>query len=159
MFYLNKLHFSFLIPVNKNIQGFTLIEILLSISLIAALAGVSTPIYRLLQVRNDLDITINSLAQTLRRAQILSSAVDGDTTWGVNIQNGSLTLFKGSSFTSRDSTYDETFNISSSISVSGLQEVVYAKFAGLPQSIGTTTLTTSSDSRSITINTKGTLSF
>lgn len=137
-------------------SGFTLIEMLLVIAVITIIAGISIPIYQSFQVRNDLDIGTVSIAHSLRRAQVLSQAVDGDTTWGISITSGSLTLFKGTSYAARDSTYDELFTIPTSITPSGVSEIVFAKFTGLPLTAGTITLTSNAnETRTITINAKG----
>ena len=140
-------------------KGFTLLEVLLSIAAIAILAGISIPVWRNLQVKNDLDIATTTIVQDLRRAQVLSQAVDGDTSWGVKVQSGSIVLFKGTSYSTRDSTFDETFDLQSSITPSGTTEIVFAKFTGLPQTTGTITLTSEQDSKNITINAKGMVDF
>ncbi len=141
-------------------KGFTLLEILMSIALITVVAGIGVPVYQSFQVKNDLDVAVNSWAQALIRAQALSRATDGDSTWGAGIQSGNLTLFKGTSFALRDTAYDEVFDIAGSITPSGLTEIVFAKFSGLPQSTGTTTLTSSTNEvRAIAINSKGMVSY
>lgn len=135
-------------------------EVLLSIATIAVIAGISIPFYQSFQVRNDLDITANTLVQTLRRAQTLSQAVDGDANWGVKTEISDLILFKGASFATRDTNFDEIFTVPLTITPSGLTEIVFTKFTGLPQSIGTTTLTASTaEIRNININEKGTLTY
>lgn len=140
-------------------QGFTLLELLLSVAIIAALAGVSLPVYRTLLSKNDLDISAVTTAQSLRRAQILSQAVDGDMTWGVKVQSGSIVIFKGANFAARDTTFDETFSMPSTIGVAGTTEIVFAKMTGLPQSTGTVSLTSETDTKTVTINGKGTVTF
>ena len=140
--------------------GFTFIEILLVVALIGITAGISIPVYQSFQTRSDLDISGTTIAQTLRRAQLLSQAVEGDISWGVNVAVGSITLFKGESFSSRDAEFDEVFSVPTSISVSGLQEIVFEKFTGEPQNTGTTTLTSvNNEKRSININSKGTINY
>ena len=142
--------------IQKFTAGFTLLEVLLSIAAITIIAGIGVPVYQSFQNRNDLDIAAVSFAQTARRAQTLAQAVDGDTSWGIKAQSGSITLFKGASYSGRDTSYDETFTMPSSIIVSGTQEFVFAKFTGLPQTTGTLTLTSvNSEARSITVNGKG----
>ena len=141
-------------------RGFTIIEVMLSLAIIAVLAGISTPIYQSFQVRNDLDIATVTIAQSMRRAQVLSEAVDGDTTWGVDIRSGSITLYKGVSYAGRDTTFDELFDMPTSITPSGLGGIVFAKFTGLPQTTGTITLTSNAnETRTITINSKGTVAY
>ncbi len=61
-------------------KGFTLPEIMLSLALLTIIGGMTIPLYRTFMIRNDLDIATVSLAQTMRRAQALSQAGDGDTT-------------------------------------------------------------------------------
>lgn len=141
-------------------RGFTLLEVLLSLATIAGIAGISMPIYQSFQVRNDLDIAATTMAQSFRRAQVLAKASDGDASWGVHIQSGSITLFKGTSFAARDTTLDEIFVVPTSITPSGVSEIVFAKFTGLPTATGTTTLTSSiNETRTITINGKGMVSY
>jgi len=143
----------------KLIGGFTLLELLLSVAVISVLAGLSLPVYRTLIQKNDLDIVANTVVSCLRRAQILSQAVDGDTTWGVKIQSGSIVIFKGTSYEVRDTAFDEIFDTPTSININGVTEVVYTKFTGLPQTTGIINLLTESDTRSVTINEKGAIDY
>lgn len=143
----------------NNNTGFTLLELLLSAAVISGLAGLSLPVYRTLIKKNDLDLATNALVASLRRAQVLSQAVDGDTTWGVKIQSGEITLFKGQSYTGRDTNFDEIFDMPTAIRVSGTTEVVFTKLTGFLQTSGTINLLTESDSRSVAINEKGTIGF
>lgn len=137
-------------------SGFTLIEVLLSIVLISLIAGFSVPFYQTFQVKNDVVIAANTVSQSLHRAQILSQSVAGDTSAGVYIGGGSIVVFRGASYGARDTNYDEVFNLPGSITPSGLQEVVFNKFTGLPQSNGTLTLSTSvGKTLNVTVNAKG----
>ena len=143
-------------PVDPR-QGFTLLEVLLTMSIIGILAGASLPIYQRFQVRNDLDVAVMTVAQSLRRAQVSAQAVVGDAPWGVSVQSDSIVLFRGASYAARDSAFDETFGVPSSITASGMTEVAFSKFAGLPQTTGTLTLTAASvgEARTVTVNAKG----
>lgn len=144
-----------------NVQkGFTLLEVMLSIAAIMIIVGISIPIYQLFQVRNDLDIATVEIAQSARRAQALSQAVDGDISWGIKIQSGSIVVFKGASYAVRDTTFDEVFEVPASITPSGISEVVFAKFTGLPETTGTITLTSNTnETRNIIINQKGMIDY
>lgn len=139
-------------------RGFTLIEMLLSVGLIALLAGLSTPIYETFNNRNDLDLNTQGVATMLRRAEIYARNMNGDSSWGVKVQNGSAVLFEGASYATRDTTQDETDSIPSTITVGGtVSEVVFAKFTATPNTSGTITLThtANNEARTITLNTEG----
>jgi prepilin-type N-terminal cleavage/methylation domain-containing protein len=141
-------------------SGFTLLEVLLSIATMAIIVGISLPIAQSFQVRNDLHIAVNTFVQTLRRAQILAQAVDGDMSWGVKVQSASVTLFKGVSYAARDTSVDEIFDVPTSIVPSGLTEIVFTKWSGLPEASGTATFTTTiNETRNVTINQKGILTY
>jgi len=140
--------------------SFTLLEVLLSVAVVVVLTAISIPISLALQIRNDVDVATFIAVQDLRRAQVLAQAIDGDNTWGMRTQVGSITLFKGASYGGRDPDFDEIFELSSSITPSGFQEVVFAKLTGYPQTTGILTLTTSTgDVRNISVNAKGTISY
>lgn len=142
--------------MNKIRSGFTLIEMMLSVSLLSIIFGMTMPMYNTFAIRNDLDIAIFSIVQDLRRAQVLSQVADGDSSWGVHVSSGSILIYKGSSFITRDQQYDEVTNIPTTILVSGLNDVVFSKHTGFPQNTGTFTLTSSSNEiRNVTINQKG----
>lgn len=133
-----------------------MVEMMLSVSMLAIIFSMTIPAYRMFMVRNDLDIATNTLVQNLRRAQTLSQITDGDSKWGVHIQIGSILIYKGENFVLRDPSFDEDTEISTSIIITGLQTVTFAKKTGMPETVGTTTLTsTTNEIRNITINEKG----
>lgn len=140
----------------KQQAGFTLIELLLTVTLLALVGGIGVPVYNSFQNRNTLDLAAAAYASSLRRAQAQAQGVVGDSAWGVRVESGSIILFKGNSFATRDTTYDEVFSIPTSISIAGQQESVFTKFTGMPQSAGSLTLTSANnDSKSVTMNVKG----
>jgi len=135
-----------------------MLEVLLSVAIVAILFSIAVPLFLTLYRRNDADTSVNAIVQSLRRAQTLSQAVDDDTTWGVRVQSGSITLFRGASYAARETGFDETYDLAPTITPSGLQEVVYSKFSGMPQQTGTILLTLNSGgTRDITVNAKGTI--
>ncbi len=137
-------------------KGFTLPEVLLSITLLSIIGGMTIPMYRTFMVRNDLDISTMTIAQNLRRAQALSESGDGDTTWGVRVGVGSILIYKGASYISRDSSFDENTSIPTTIIPTGINEVVFSKMTGMPNATGTFILTSqNNETRTVTINEKG----
>jgi type II secretory pathway pseudopilin PulG len=141
-------------------KGLTLVEILLSVTMMTSIATLGMVAFRSLQVRNDLDTAVTITIQSLRRAQVLAQSADSDNTWGVRLQTSNIILFKGASYAARLSAFDETFTISPVITFSGVTEVVYSKVFGEPNTSGTLTLSSlDSESRTISINSKGMLDF
>jgi len=138
--------------------GFTLIEVLLVVALIGLLAGVGLPVFSYIQSKNNLDITGYSLAQALRRAQMLAQNGESEADWGVHIDPASkvITLFQGTNFASRSTEYDETVALAGSLDVSGLNEIVFNAVSGEPALAGTVNLGMADGSTmQITINAKG----
>ena len=96
----------------------------------------------------------------VERAQVLSQAVDGDTTWGVKLQTSGISLFKGASYAGRDINFDEDYSLNGNVTPTGVTEVVFSKLLGIPNTTGTLTLTnTNSEVQNITIGSKGQLDY
>lgn len=143
-----------------NDRGFSLIEMLLSVAIIAMLAALSLPLYVSFSNRNDVDVNAESIASMLRRAQTYSRGMNGDSIWGVRIQTGSATLFKGTTYASRDTSYDETTVIPGHIAVSGISDVTFSKLLAVPSTTGSVTLTTNTnETRTVTLNGKGMVAY
>ena len=141
--------------MNVHARGFTLIEVLLSTTILIALVGLSLPLLNSFVGRNDLDITTEKIVSALRRASAAARAADGSSAWGVEIVSGTIVLFKGSTYGSRDTTVDETTLIPGNVTPSGLSDTVFARFTGTPSATGTVTLTADSNNiRTITLNAK-----
>lgn len=141
-------------------KGFTLIEIILSITLIGILAGISFPLYQTFQIKNDLNIAANEIIKSLRRAQILSETMDYDSSWGLKIETQKITLFQGENFSNREKNFDEQFELPPTISNPGISEIVFSKLYGEPNAWGTITLTSTNNSiKNILINEKGAITY
>lgn len=143
--------------VKKNKKGFTLVEMILAIAMLFILFGIASPFYQKYQSKNDLDLAVISVAQNLRRAQTLAQGMDANSNWGLYLQGGSMTVFRGTSYATRDSSFDELISMPDVVVPSSLTEVVFTKFTGLPASVGIITLTNTSinEIKNITINSKG----
>lgn len=140
--------------------GFTLIELLLSVAMISIIAGISLPVYVSFQTRNELATTSSAVVEMLRRAQNYARTGVNDSQWGVAVASSTTTLFKGSSYASRDTSYDEVLTLAGSLTASGLGEVVFAELTGVPSTTGTITLTSSTnDTDVLTLNAKGVVTY
>jgi prepilin-type N-terminal cleavage/methylation domain-containing protein len=120
-------------------SGFSLIELLIVIGILGTVTGMSVPLYRDYQIRNDLDLATEQVVQGLGRAKLLSQSAQDDSGWGFFVPAG--VLYKGSDYASRDEAYDETYPMPSTITKTGLMEVSYSKLQGDPSATGSITLT------------------
>jgi len=123
-------------PHPSRVWGFTIIELILVVSIISILAVVTSSVGSSFLVRNATKNVTQQLISDLRIAQLNSVSGKGDSSWGVKVGSNQLILFKGSSFASRDQSLDEVASIPSSININD-SEVVFQKLVGdsLPTTI------------------------
>lgn len=143
-----------------NERGFTLIELLLTVGILALIAGFSLPLQVSFQTRNELDTTTSLAVDMLRRAQQYARSGNEDSQWGFTAQSGTLTLFKGTTYATRDATEDETIAVPGSISTGNAVETSFSKLRGVPSQTGSLTLTSNNgDTRTITLNAAGMVNY
>jgi prepilin-type N-terminal cleavage/methylation domain-containing protein len=143
----------------RNNSGFTLIEVLVVVAIMIIAGSIILPVSADYRQRNDLDISQVSFAQSVRRAQQLSMSGDGDSQWGINAISGSVVIFKGNTYATRDANYDEKYDISSNITFGGQLEYDFAKVTGLPVQTGTATFTDGVYQKQVGINAKGIVNY
>jgi len=142
----------------RNGLGFTLIEILIVLGLIAILTTFVLPTSIYFYRSQQLETHSQGILQTLRRAQLKAISIEKDASFGVYLTNDNYVLFKGVSYATRDVQYDEVYDLSNIITLSGLSEVIFSKFEGIPNTTGNIVLNSNSESRTININEMGTIS-
>ena len=140
-------------------RGFTVIELILVIGIIGLLASITGPVFHTVQVKNELKDSTNILVQSLWRAQLLAQAVSQDSDWSVEIDTNKVIIFKGTNFILRDQSFDQQENLSSHVSFSGLNEIRFNKFSGLPQNTGSVSISTDLETKNLNINAKGRIDF
>lgn len=137
-------------------RGFTLFEILLVVALLGIMAALIPTVYVRLFTDTSVDTAIKTYKTTVRRAQTLALSGEGGDGWGVYITTGSATIFKGGSYAGRDTSFDEVYETSGSVVVSGIQEVTFEKITGSASGTGATIFSPSIGApQSVTVNSKG----
>lgn len=144
---------------NSSSKGFTLLEVLLVISILALIAGFAIPLSQQFQRKTDLENAIIHTVQALRSTLGKSTAIEENSSWGVYAQLGGLTIFQGVDFLTRDPSFDETLPFPPTVQPSGTTEFVFQKLSGEPLSAGTLTLSSFSDSHSITVTSTGSIEY
>lgn len=133
-------------------KGFTIFEILLVVGVIVILISFTLPLGLDFYKNQQLETQSQGIVQALRGAQLKAMAIELDSPFGVYLTNDNYILFKGPSYAERDSQYDEVFDLPEIINVSGLNEIVFSKFEGMPNTIGNIILNTDNLEKKININ-------
>lgn len=116
----------------KEQKGFTLIELMLVVSMIAMLSAMTIPISFGSLKKQSVEEEASQLLSVLRQTQAKSMKGRDDSLWGVYFTPETYTSFKGNSYEERDPLYDEVFELYSDISIAGVPEIVFDN-SGKPQ--------------------------
>jgi type II secretory pathway pseudopilin PulG len=104
-----------------------MLETLLVVACLSLLILITVPVSLPFYQRNQLDATTTQLAYTLRKASAFARSGSDDSTWGVRVDAGAHTFFKGTSYAARNTTRDEVYAIPSWLVPSGVSEIVFQK--------------------------------
>lgn len=144
----------------KNKQGFSLIELLITIGLTVAISVISIPLYGNLQASTKLDESLAQTVDFLRLAREQSRAGFRDAGHGIYFDPGSnqIILYQGVSYAIRDDMYDQILNLESGVMISTtipLNEINFAINTGNPDVVGQVEFTFEGEKRNIEINQYG----
>ncbi|MDD4062226.1 MAG: LamG domain-containing protein [Candidatus Pacebacteria bacterium] len=121
-----------IIKKSKRQKGFTFIELMLVVSMIAMLSAMTIPISFGSLKKQSVEEEASQLLSVLRQTQAKSMKGRDDSLWGVYFTPETYTSFKGNSYEERDPLYDEVFELYSDITIAGAPEIVFDN-SGKPQ--------------------------
>ncbi len=139
-------------------SGFTLIELLMVISLIMIIGSFSVVIFTRFLTQNAVANTQDQVIGELRKAQLYSMMGRQNSGWGVSFAANTVTLFKGSTYATRNSALDEQFSVNPNISITGFSEIDFAKVTGTPSATATYTIVGNDATKTFTVNSQGVVS-
>ena len=137
-------------------KGFSLIELLIVVAIIVVISGlglfVSLDFYKTYALSSERDIVIGILMKARNKA----ANNFNQSAHGVFVDPDGYTIFQGSSYASRNTSYDEFVKRNNSITASGLSEIVFEQLTGgLTTSEGDVTLSNNVKSINISLNNEG----
>jgi len=136
-------------------RGFTLVELLLVVGMMAILASFVAPVSTSFFQAQALDETAAGVLDTLRRAHAHALFQKNDSDFGVRFLSGSYVLFQGASYDARVQAQDETFDLPAGTAISGTPEVMFVKRSGAASSTGYVTVTAGNASTTIFVSSAG----
>ncbi|MCA9355888.1 hypothetical protein KC865_05085 [Candidatus Kaiserbacteria bacterium] len=135
--------------------GFSLVEIMLVISLMFILGSFVAPIgmsFYHLQLLNE---TTDGLKNSLRQAQSFALTGKNGQAFGVYVDDNSFILFEGDSYAGRNVSEDVVYGIATAIDINGPSEFVFARLSGEPDVYGDIEISLGNRQRQIQISVSG----
>lgn len=139
-------------------RGFSLLEVLLVIALLAMMGLITIPLYYRFRESDNLKLVFSLVVNDLNRAQIRSQSMENDSGWGVKFVSSTsqVVIFKGATYAGRDQTYDERSDVPTGITVNPFFEVVFNKLTGYPTATSSITVSNNfNESKNLNINNRG----
>lgn len=136
-------------------RGFTIIEVLLSVALLGIIAGLGMSALLSIQSQNNMAIAQDYFGGALAQAQARARAMQGDSAWGVYVDTGTITVFRGDSYAGRDEGFDTDYSISPRIEVYNTREYRFTKHSGTLPGGSTTSLRQGENTLDLEVNTLG----
>lgn len=156
---------------NTKEKGFTLMEVVVVIAVLGAIAAITLASFYIIQKRSELNNNANELANILKLAQNLSITSEQESQYGVYFDTSSAPnryiLFKGANFSARESSFDQIYYLSKNtelfnVSLGGASEVVFKRISGSAEPSGNVSLRLISDpslQKTVYISAVGIVSF
>ena len=138
-------------------KGFTLIEIILVISLVFIISAATIPSYSKFINGRKLQSDQNKLIENIRYARELAESGKNNSNFGVYFQESRYVLYQGEGYGNRDPSQDQIFDLSKNIELSNLNEVNFETGTSMPSTTGTLKITNTANEkfRNIKVNKEG----
>lgn len=141
----------------KGVNGFTLLELIVVISLISLMTIFAFPFISGSVGRSQLQSTGWEVQDLLRRAQAQSMSGKGNTQWGVHFETNTFSLFAGATYNALDPDtiiYDFPYSIQmQSITVNGGgNDIIFTRSKGKTSNFGDVIILDTSSNTTVTIS-------
>jgi prepilin-type N-terminal cleavage/methylation domain-containing protein len=139
--------------------GYSLVEVLIVLSIITITGTVALTQYRALQKSGDTHHAAVVYANALREAQNRAMTQDNNSAWGATIVGGNVVIFSGTSYATRTTSRDLTYWLPTSVTATGTTATLFTKTTGLPDAAATTTFTTTYETSVTTVSAGGAVGY
>ena len=136
-------------------EGFTIIEMIMVVSMVAVIMTFSTPFLSSYMVRNNWIVASDRVWSEIVKAKDMAMSgrvISGSKVWGVCVTSGKVRLFNGSCASPNLS---EDYVIPNGVTVSGLTSVTFDNLRGEPSSVTTVSVVSSHGTKTITVGAAG----
>jgi prepilin-type N-terminal cleavage/methylation domain-containing protein len=140
-------------------KGFSLIEMLVVLAIIGIIGSISVVTFNTMRKVGDAKHAAYVYVDSLKEAKNMAKMMKYDTNWGVKVNESDTVVFNGPSYSGRESAHDSQYVIPSNLNISGVTEIVFSKFTGLPDVFGTTTFSNDFGTSSVYISGEGAVSY
>jgi len=118
-------------------KGFTLLEVLLVIAILAIVTSVSIPSYGKFINMNSINTQVNELRKNIRLAQQQAEAGKYNSNHGVHFTTSSYTLYTGENYSSRNQNKDKTYPLNKRMEITKYFDLNFYRDTGKPSATGT----------------------
>lgn len=116
-------------------RGFTLMEMIIVLAVIALMTAAITPFYRTFYLGQQLDSTTDELVSNLRRAQTKAIISEEDARWGIRWGTGVYIIFN-----ENDPSLDEEVDYPDNITIQAPGDIIFDQLTGTTSTTGEITL-------------------
>jgi prepilin-type N-terminal cleavage/methylation domain-containing protein len=145
-------------PSHQSRAGYTLIEMILVIAILLLLGGMSAFIYSRFYLVNAVSNSAEIVIFSMRKAQHYSMIGKQTGNWGVAFTGGAVLVFNGTSSATRNTTFDEVWDIPNTVSLSGFNETIFSRVTGLPSVTSTIVISAAGETKTVSVNGQGVVS-
>ncbi len=142
----------------NSIYGFSLTELILTMGIMITIFALTIPFISKQFSYFDLSVERDRLVANLRRARIMAMTNRNSLPHGLYVASSTFYVFEGTSFASRNQSYDESYDRRPEVGISGGPEVVFTSLSGTTSS-STFILTSQSNSATVVVNPEGGVSY
>lgn len=144
-------------------KGFTILEILVVLSILALLVAIVLPSFKAIRSNQVLKSAISDVLSALDKARSQSFSSLNSSEYGVHFEQNQIVIFKGTNYSPSDiSNENVPLTLPAYISLisltTGAVDLYFDRLSGIPNKTGTITISADTSSKIITISATGAIS-